>query len=65
MAFAPVGGAWREVGVVRHVFTHFSLDLTVLETATSDDDVDLIWTPIEEAIASTPSLFAKGLRLLR
>ncbi|MTH63289.1 A/G-specific adenine glycosylase [Paracoccus shanxieyensis] len=27
---APAGGDWRDMGVVRHVFTHFTLDLTVL-----------------------------------
>ena len=27
---APVQGAWREAGMVRHTFTHFHLDLTVM-----------------------------------
>ncbi len=29
LAHAPVGAAWEEAGVVRHVFTHFTLELTV------------------------------------
>lgn len=27
---APADADWREIGVVRHVFTHFTLDLTVM-----------------------------------
>ena len=27
---APAAGDWQELGLVRHVFTHFALDLTVM-----------------------------------
>lgn len=30
LATAPVRAAWRRAGTVRHVFTHFSLEITVL-----------------------------------
>ncbi len=53
---------WREAGSVDHVFTHFSLTLGVL-TATTDQAFDLIWLPHAEALAATPSVFSKALRL--
>jgi A/G-specific adenine glycosylase len=65
---APQPGAWREIGAVRHVFTHFSLDLRVL-TATAGAAVEkgagpLVWKERVSAAADTPSLFRKALELL-
>ena len=65
LTFAPALGPWATLGEVSHVFTHFALDLTVLAAPVADGDSDLIWTPLAEAAASTPSLFAKALRLVK
>ncbi len=56
------GGAWRGVGAVTHVFTHFALDLVVFASSRLEPEEELIWTPCEEALASMPSVFAKCLR---
>ena len=37
---APVAGAWRRLGEVDHVFTHFSLTLAVYELETAARDAD-------------------------
>ena len=57
----PPAGAWRPLGDVEHVFTHFALTLRAYEGAAWDGD--LIWTPAAEAQAAMPSVFAKVLRL--
>jgi A/G-specific adenine glycosylase len=64
LAHAPQPGAWREIGTVRHVFTHFSLDLRVLAGAGRNDIAALTWRTRAAAEAETPSLFRKALRLL-
>jgi A/G-specific adenine glycosylase len=64
LAAAPAASAWREVGRVEHVFTHFSLDLLVLTApATRSQAEGFIWTPRAEALAGTPSVFRKALEL--
>jgi A/G-specific adenine glycosylase len=68
LVHAPQPGTWREIGAVRHVFTHFSLDLRVL-TATARVAVEksagpLVWRARASAAADTPSLFRKALELL-
>ena len=68
LVHAPQPGAWREIGAVRHVFTHFSLDLRVL-TAPARAAVEkraevLVWRERGLAAADTPSLFRKALELL-
>lgn len=57
---APVEADWREAGAVEHVFTHFSLTLTVM-TARVDADGSYRWLPIEAARAALPTVFAKAL----
>lgn len=57
---APVVAVWREAGAVEHVFTHFSLTLTVM-TARVDADGPYRWMPIEAARAALPTVFAKAL----
>lgn len=57
---APVDADWREAGAVEHVFTHFSLTLTVM-TARVDADDRYRWMPIEAARAALPTVFAKAL----
>ncbi|WP_292078315.1 MULTISPECIES: A/G-specific adenine glycosylase [Brevundimonas] len=60
VATAPVEADWRDAGAVEHVFTHFSLTLTVM-TARVDADGDYHWMPIEAARAALPTVFAKAL----
>ncbi|WP_269714490.1 A/G-specific adenine glycosylase [Caulobacter sp. NIBR2454] len=55
---APVAAAWRTVGEVEHVFTHFSLTLTVLA---AEGDGEFIWTPTE-GLQGLPSVFLKAAR---
>jgi A/G-specific adenine glycosylase len=57
---APTRADWRPAGEIEHVFTHFSLTLTVMRAEGSADD--LIWTPLDEAVRSLPSVFLKALR---
>jgi A/G-specific adenine glycosylase len=68
LAHAPHPGAWREIGAVRHVFTHFSLDLKVLTAplrgAAETGAGSLVWRARTSAAADTPSLFRKALELL-
>ncbi|WP_295241259.1 A/G-specific adenine glycosylase [uncultured Brevundimonas sp.] len=59
-AAAPTEADWREAGAVEHVFTHFSLTLTVM-TARVDADAPYRWMPIEAARAALPTVFAKAL----
>ena len=54
----PVAADWIEAGAVEHVFTHFSLTLTV-RVATGQGD--FLWTPEAEALASLPTVFRKAL----
>lgn len=54
----PVEADWRDVGTVEHVFTHFSLTLTV-KAATGRGD--FLWTDPDVAMASAPTVFRKAL----
>ncbi len=54
----PVPAAWREAGAVEHVFTHFSL---TLEVRSGQGAGPFVWTPVEEALASLPTVFRKAL----
>lgn len=54
----PVVADWVETGTVRHVFTHFELELTVMR---ADGAADLIWRTIQEAGATLPTVFRKAL----
>ncbi len=60
-AAAPAAGAWRRVGEIEHVFTHFSLTLQVWRAEADDMAADLIWSP-REALAGLPSVFLKAAR---
>lgn len=64
---APLSGAWKAAGVVRHSFTHFDLELGVAMYA--GDAVDLSdngeWWPLcEIEDAGLPTLFAKAAQLV-
>ncbi len=62
-AAPPLDARWREVGEVRHVFTHFSLKLDVLVAETHEADLpEGFWTP-EDEITGLPTVFAKAAAL--
>lgn len=57
-ASPPVAADWTEAGAVEHIFTHFSLSLTV-RVATGRGD--FLWTPEAEALGALPTVFRKAL----
>jgi A/G-specific adenine glycosylase len=62
----PLAGAWVEAGVVRHTFTHFVIELSVLrlESAQETGLAQGEWWPVERIDeAGLPTLFAKAARL--
>jgi A/G-specific adenine glycosylase len=59
-AAPPVSADWREAGAVEHVFTHFSLTLTV-RVARVEAGGDYQWLELEAARAALPTVFAKAL----
>jgi len=56
---APAAADWTEAGAVEHVFTHFSLTLTVHVGQATEGD--FLWTPADDALASLPTVFRKAL----
>jgi A/G-specific adenine glycosylase len=59
---APVAGAWRDLGAVEHVFTHFSLTLRVFAAEGANVKAaggDFVWTP-RERLGALPSVFLKA-----
>ena len=54
----PSTANWTEAGAVEHVFTHFSLTLTVHVGA---GDGDFLWTEADQALAALPTVFRKAL----
>ncbi len=54
----PVAADWREAGAIEHVFTHFSLTLSV---QVAEGGGDYVWTDPEEALAALPTVFRKAL----
>jgi A/G-specific adenine glycosylase len=63
LSAAPAPAAWRRIGEIEHTFTHFSLTLEVYRAEGAAADPDLVWLPFDRALAETPSLFAKAIRL--
>jgi len=59
VAAAPVPAAWRDLGAVEHVFTHFSLTLRVF--AAEGGAGDFVWTP-RAGLSALPSVFLKAAR---
>lgn len=62
-ATAPVAAdwpalIWKDAGAVEHVFTHFSLTLTV---RVASGPGDFLWTHEAEALAALPTVFRKAL----
>lgn len=60
----PVAGEWRNMGAVRHGFTHFDLDLRVMAlSGVARPSGEGEWWPIGELdAAGLPTLFAKAAR---
>lgn len=65
LADAPLAGNWRILDTsVRHVFTHFSLDLTVAVASVSRSKVEGEWWPVARlGEAGLPTVFDKAARL--
>jgi A/G-specific adenine glycosylase len=65
LAEAPGGFAWRHIGEVRHVFTHFALTLQVYR---ADADVraraEGEWLSHEDALAALPTAGRKAVALV-
>lgn len=61
----PFAAAWRPLGQVRHVFTHFSLELVVWKAASETPPAGGGWWSRPERVAdeALPSLFRKVLAL--
>jgi A/G-specific adenine glycosylase len=59
-AAAPLPGPWTDAGAIDHVFTHFSLDLSVRRIAASALD-GAVWTP-QSGLDALPSVFLKAAR---
>ena len=60
----PIAGKWREVGAVRHGFTHAKLTLTVLKYAGDQTPNGGEWWPVDRlSEAGLPTLFAKAATL--
>lgn len=57
----PFEADWAEAGTINHVFTHFSLDLTVHVATGQVDDPALVWMDEGEALKSLPTVFRKAL----
>jgi len=58
----PARADWRDVGTVRHVFTHFELELTVMR---AEGAADLIWREADQAEDVLPTVFRKALMRAR
>ncbi len=67
LAGEPAKADWLERGVVRHVFTHFALELDIFAaTALTRDGIEGEWWPIDSIEeAGLPTLFAKAVTLAR
>ena len=57
----PVTADWRTAGAVEHVFTHFSLTLTVMTAQGATPHATWRWMSVEAARAALPTVFAKAL----
>lgn len=62
---APVAAEWRWAdGIVRHVFTHFALELRVAVATTRGRPIEALWIPIDRlGEVALPSLMRKVAKL--
>ncbi len=54
----PVEADWTDAGAIEHVFTHFSLTLSV---RVAEGTGDFVWMPEAEALKALPTVFRKAL----
>jgi A/G-specific adenine glycosylase len=60
----PLAGDWQMLGVVRHGFTHFELELAVMAVRlAARPDLDGEWVTADQVAAGLPTLFAKAVQL--
>ena len=60
LALAPMSAAWRAVGLVRHVFTHFALEITVFRASVETIEGDgFVWPAGDLAGVALPSVMRK------
>ncbi len=60
IAHAPLRGDWRMSGTIRHVFTHFELELEVWSLRTAADQADGWWVRVDAlAGEALPSVMKK------
>ena len=57
LSAAPVEAAWRAAGEIEHVFTHFSLTLSVYRA--DGDGREVLWRPMSD-LDALPSVFLKA-----
>lgn len=61
----PVNGKWAHIGTVRHIFTHFELELTLWELFVSNTNEGL-WTNINQlSNYGLPTMFRKALTYIK
>ncbi|MEM7059327.1 MAG: A/G-specific adenine glycosylase [Pseudomonadota bacterium] len=58
----PIAADWREVGEIRHTFTHFHLRLAVRLAVVEKAETG--FEPLREAASAMPTVFAKVCRLV-
>ncbi len=64
-AGAPFAARWRDVGTVRHGFTHFDLACTVMVADAAGVVADGEWWPVADiAAAGLPTLFARAIAVV-
>lgn len=64
---APVAGRWEPLGLVRHTFTHFSLEMAVVKMSVDAAPAGRTgqwWAITDIGDAGLPTLFAKAARLI-
>jgi A/G-specific adenine glycosylase len=61
LKFAPGGAAWKNIGAVRHVFTHFALTLDVW--AGEGEPEGEGWWAAPDAFGALPTVFRKAASL--
>ncbi len=60
----PISADWRSIGAVRHVFTHFILELNVVRADLTGVSAEGEWSPVSSVLdAGIPTVGRKALQL--